>query len=127
VRGHACVVLVGWSSDQAVSYSETRGTNTLHEDCLEGLVRRGSFVLVDASNLIDEKPAKDARQSTWNPDAGKHDEKRVDLGRECGGDLEGKRERERRIKKRTSGSLTRKPFFTIGVTERSCIYDRKPK
>jgi hypothetical protein len=24
---------------------------------------------------------------------------------------------------RTSGSLTRRPFFTIGVTERSCIRD----
>ena len=61
MRGHVWVVLVGWSSDQVVSYFETRGPNTSHEDCLEGFVRCGNLVLIDASNLIDEKPTKDAR------------------------------------------------------------------
>ena len=61
VRGHVRLVLGGWSSDQVVPYFETRGSNTLHEDCLEWLVRCGSLVLIDATNLIDEKAAKDAR------------------------------------------------------------------
>jgi len=50
VGGHDWVVLVGWSSDQGVSYFATRGSNTSHEDCLEGLVRRGSLILIDAPN-----------------------------------------------------------------------------
>ena len=31
------------------------------QDCLEWLVRCGSLVFIDASNLIDEKAAKKAR------------------------------------------------------------------
>ena len=53
VRGHVWVVLVGWSSDHAVSHFETRGSNTRYEVCLERFVRRGGLILVDASNLID--------------------------------------------------------------------------
>jgi len=50
VRGHVWVVLVGGSSDQSCIVFRTRGSNTSHEDCLEGLVRRGSLILVDAPN-----------------------------------------------------------------------------
>jgi len=80
VRSHVWIVLGRWSSDQAVSYFETRGSNTLHEDCLEWLVRRGSLILIDATNerefnkesvLYDRRHGKEEEgsgSSTDSPD-----------------------------------------------------------